>query len=207
MQSALILQLREGKKFYKGVRAEDITEFTKDTFDIKFFQFYDEYDELVDTVRSGMVFSAEEIEEYGWRTSPSTWKKPTTVLNKRTGEVTDRRPSFTDGSVEGQGSLKKLDQNRLPDFLHISTKNWFKAAFYGDNLTGVSESLVGAIDSSKNLNEDKFHALISCMFEYVTKCKKEDRLPRLSEEKELELYSSLHDTVLRYTAIQRTLSR
>ena len=202
MKKAVQLKVN-GSKTYKVVDAHrDITKNMVEEYNPRFFQLYDEVEELIDLkeLSAGHTFTVDEIDIHDWTAVPCVWRQGTT--DKRGVE---RRSSFTDGAIQGQGSLKALNNNRLPGFLQQATKEWFVAAHTDQDLGYLSSALAGAIDSSKDLNdEDTYHRLVSQMFSYAEKCK--DGLRNLTEEDIKKLNEKLYSKVLQHTNIDRQLT-
>ena len=195
-----------GSKTYKVVDAHrDITKNMVEEYNPRFFQLYDEYEELIDLtdLPAGYTFTVDEVDNHDWTPVPCVWRQGTT--DKRGVE---RRGSFTNGATEGQGTLKALNDKEnpsLPGFLKQVTKEWFVAAYADQDLGYLSSALAGAIDSSKNLNdEDTYHRLVAHMFSYAQNCK--DGLRNLTDEDIKKLNEKLYSKVLQHTNIDRQLT-
>ena len=203
-QKAVQLKVN-GSKTYKVVDAHrDITKNMVEEYNPRFFQLYDEYEELIDlnVFPAGHTFTIDEIDIHDCTAVPCVWRQGTT--DKRGVE---RRSSFTNGATEGQGSLKALNKEapRLPGFLQQATKEWFVAAHTDQDLGYLSSALAGAIDSSKDLNdEDTYHRLVAQMFLYAENCK--NGLRNLTDEDIKKLNEKLYSKVLQHTNIDRQLT-
>ena len=196
-----------GKKSYRVTTADAVTKLMMEEYEPKFFQFFDEENELVelDNHEDNYILTYDEVESMGWYFTPCSWRTGGSRKLKATGEIIPFSASFSAGAAEGQGSLKLLSKSTLPTFLKKPAMNWFNAAVHDLNLSSPSDTLVGAIDSSRNMTEEKYYELLSIMKDYVTYPGSKNYV-RIKEEELKNILNLLHDKVLKHTHIYKSIS-
>ena len=206
MKKAWMLKTN-GKKSYRVTTADAVSKLMIEEYEPKFFQFFDEENELVELCNheDGYTLTYDEIEVMGWEFTPCSWRAGGTRNIKATGQRIPFKASFSAGAAEGQGSLKLLGKSTLPTFLKKPAMNWFNAAMQGFNLSAPSDTLVGAIDSSRNMTEEKYYELLWIMKVYVTNPASKNFV-RIKEDELKEIMNLLHDKVLQHTHIYKSIS-